>query len=160
MAAKTPTSDPVGTILPHLSRDLGWEKQLDLHSIFISWDGLVEEEVRAHCRPLKIEREVLWLEVENSSWMQQLQYLKHELLQRLNRSLRLARLHDIKMTLGTGEPFAQKEEKVAKVSFRQLSAEELAAIERQAAGIADQQCREALVRFHYLAAVCRRREER
>lgn len=155
MVAKKTVSDPVAEILPQLTREMGWEKQLDLHSIFVSWDGLVGEEWRAYSRPLKIERGVLWLEVENSSWMQQFQYGKEELMVVLNSSLRLSRLKDIKMVLVKDQQRAGEEEQ-PKVTFRQLTPQQLAAIESQAACIADEQCREALVRFHYLAEVCRR----
>jgi hypothetical protein len=155
MVAKQTVSDPVADILPQLTREMGWEKQLDLHSIFVSWNGLVGEEWRAHSRPLKIERGVLWLEVENSSWMQQFQYDKGELMVLLNRSLKLSRLKDIKMMLVMDQQQAREEEQ-GKVAFRQLTSEQLAAIESQAACIIDEKCREALIRFHYLAEVCRR----
>jgi hypothetical protein len=75
----------------------------------------------------------------------------------LNRSLRLSRLKDIKMMLVKDQQQAGEEQ--PKITFRQLTSEQLAAIESQAACIADEQCREALVRFHYLAEVCRRPAE-
>lgn len=158
MAAKKTISNPVADILPQLTRDMGWEKQLDLHSLFLTWDSLVDEEWRAHCRPLKIERGILWLEVENSAWMQQFQYAKVEMLALLNRALKLSRLKDIKMSLvKDGQVVGQEE--APRVAFRQLTPEQLAAIEAQAGCIADEPCREALVRFRYLAEVCRRQTE-
>ena len=60
-------------MLPQLIARRGWETQLDLHSVFPNWREIVDPETAGHCRPLKIRRGVLWLEVENSAWLQQLQ---------------------------------------------------------------------------------------
>ena len=54
-----------GDLASRLARDQGWQEQLDLHSLFLTWDKLVDDETAAHAWPLKIERRVLWLEVEN-----------------------------------------------------------------------------------------------
>ena len=158
MAAKKIISNPVADILPQLTREMGWEKQLDLHSLFVTWDSLVDEEWRAHCQPLKIERGVLWLEVENSAWMQQFQFAKVEMVALLNGALKLSRLKDIKMVLAKDGHLARPAE-APRVTFRHLTAEQLTDIETQAACIADEPCREALVRFRYLAEVCRRQRE-
>lgn len=159
MAAKKTISNPVAEILPELTRDMGWEKQLDLHSLFVSWDSLVDEEWRAHCRPLKIERGVLWIEIDNSAWMQQFQFAKVEMVALLNGALRLSRLKDIKMLLAKDGQLTGQGEEAPRVAFRQLTEEQLADIEAQAACIADEPCREALVRFRYLAEVCRRQTD-
>lgn len=146
-------------LLPGLVHDKGWEKQLDLHTIFLKWQQRATEEVAKHAQPLKIERGVLWLEVENSSWMQQLQYQKLDLLDRLNGSLRVARLKDIKMVLPKG---GSREPVVAKdfgISFIRPSKDKIAAFEKQVECITDEKCREALMQFWYLAQACKRKSE-
>ncbi|TKB23997.1 DUF721 domain-containing protein [Desulfopila sp. IMCC35006] len=152
----------ISRVLPSLLQDKGWEMQLDLHSIFPRWQELVGEEVSMHAQPLKIERDVLWLEVENSSWLQQLQYQKLELLDTLNSCFRLSHLKDIKMVLpkgSSGKTGNPDKKSTSRIEFIKPSEEKVAAFQRQVACIADEQCREALMQFWYLAQACKRKTE-
>jgi hypothetical protein len=144
----------IAGVLPSLVRERGWEKQLDLHSIFPRWKELVGGEVGDHAQPLKIVRGILWLEVENSSWLQHLQYQKFELLDILNQSLRLSRLSDIKMVLPV-EKRESAEKPDRSVSFVKPDEDKIAAFEQQVNCIADEKCREALMQFWYLSQACR-----
>ncbi|MCK5515717.1 MAG: DUF721 domain-containing protein [Desulfobulbaceae bacterium] len=144
----------IAGVLPTLMRERGWEKQLDLHSIFPRWPELAGKEVSDHAQPLKIVRGTLWLEVENSSWLQHLQYQKFELLDILNQSLRMSRLSDIKMVL----PVKKKESGQRpgrSVSFVSPDEKKIAAFEQQLSCIADEKCREALMQFWYLSQACK-----
>lgn len=152
----------ISRMLPGLVQDKGWEKQLDLHSIFPRWRELVGEEVDSHTQLLKIERDVLWLEVENSSWLQQLQYQKLELLDTLNSCFRLSRLRDIKMVLAkglAGKTRKSERHAASTIEFIKPSDDKIIAFQRQVACIADEQCREALMQFWYLAQACKRKTE-
>lgn len=152
----------ISRLLPDLMQDKGWEKQLDLHSIFPRWRELVGEEVDTHAQPLKIEKDVLWLEVENSSWLQQLQYQKLELLDTLNGCFRLSRLRDIKMVLpkgSVGKTSKSDQQPVPIIEFVKPNDEEVAAFQRQVECIADEKCREALMQFWYLAQACKRKNK-
>ena len=149
----------VAEVLPNLMRERGWEKQLDLHSIFPRWHDLVDAEVSDHAQPLKIVRGILWLEVETSSWLQHLQYRKFELLDTLNQSLRLSRLNDIKMVLPVGRKEGEKVP-AQSVSFVKPDEKKIAAFERQVSCIADEQCREALMQFWYLSQACKIKDKK
>jgi hypothetical protein len=146
----------IAGVLPLLLREMGWEKQLDLHSIFVGWREIVGEELYEHARPHKVERGVLWLEVDTSSWLQQLQFTKLDLLESLNRRLKLSTLRDIKMVLPKGRGFQQEEKPGPAVTFVPPSADKIAAFQRQVECIADEKCREALMQFWYLAEACKR----
>lgn len=149
-------------VLPDLLFDKGWLKQLDLHSIFPKWKELVGEDLGNYAKPLKIERSVLWLEVENSAWLQQFQYDKMVLLDELNRHLQLGKLKDVKMLLpkGKSEKSSLKEaETLSKVTFSKPNEESVAAFQRQIESIKDEKCRESLMRFWYLAQACKRKED-
>lgn len=152
----------IAKFLPSIVREKGWEKQLDLHSIFPCWRELVSPDAGDHSFPLKIQKGVLWVEVENSAWLQQLQYEKIDMLERLNRFLSLGRLSDIKMVLPKKKddnPFDEAEESRKGVEFSRPPQEDIAKFEQQAGCIEDKECREALVQFWYLANACRRKEE-
>jgi len=152
----------ISRLIPNLLHDKGWEIQLDLHSIFPRWKELVGEEMNEYAQPLKIERGVLWLEVANSSWLQQFQYEKLELLDTLNRSLRLSSLKDIKMVLPkgkTGKTKMSDQESEPSIKFVKPSEEKIAAFQLQVECVADEKCREALMQFWYLAQACKRKTE-
>lgn len=145
-------------LVPGVVRDHGWEKQLDLHSIFPRWRELLGDDVADHSRPLKVERGVLWVEVENSSWLQQMQYMKLELLDLLNEALKLTRFKDLKMVLPKGK-WQPEEKEDARISFVRPSDEDVAAFREQVGCIADEECRESLMQFWYLAHACRRSDK-
>lgn len=149
-------------VLPDLLQDKGWLKQLDLHSIFPKWKELVGEDLGNYAKPLKIEREVLWLEVENSAWLQQFQYEKVALLEDLNRHLRLGRLKDVKMLLpkGSDEKMNQNEaQNTTTITFEKPSEASVAAFQGQVESIKDEKCRESLMRFWYLAQACKKKQD-
>ena len=152
----------ISQLIPNLLQDRGWEVQLDLHSIFPRWKELVGEEMSKYAQPLKIDRGVLWLEVANSSWLQQFQYEKLELLDTLNSCFRLSSLKDIKMVLPKGsDGFTQSstEESTPAIRFVTPSEEKVAAFQQQVECIADEKCRDALMQFWYLAQACKRKKE-
>ena len=153
---KSDHQNTISAVLPWLSRNMGWEKQLDQHSIFVKWRDIVDEDYREHAQPQKIEREVLWLEVENSSWLQQFQFTKMELMGNLNRCLKLTSIRDIKMVLPKDDVFKKHEKPGPAVSFVRPNPEKIAAFQRQVACIPDEKCREALMQFWYLAEACKR----
>ncbi len=153
---KSDHQNTVSAVLPWLSRNMGWEKQLDQHSIFVKWQDIVDEDFREHAQPQKIEREVLWLLVENSSWLQQFQFSKMELMENLNRCLKLTSIRDIKMVLPKDDVFKKHEKPGPTVSFVRPESEKIAAFQRQVACISDEKCREALMQFWYLAEACKR----
>lgn len=154
-----PKQNSISSLLPALVHEKGWAKQLDLHSIFVGWRDLAGDELERYAQPLKIERGVLWLEVENSSWLQQFQYQKLELLEKLNNSLRTDRIKDIKMVLRKGNAPGSAVNKTAEVSFIRPSKEAITAFQKQIECIVDEQCREALMQFWYLAQACKRKKE-
>jgi hypothetical protein len=115
-----------------------------------------------YAQPLKIERGVLWLEVVNSAWLQQLQYEKVELLDTLNRFFQLSRLNDIKMVLPKGKAArttTTSKATLPAIKFVKPSEEKIATFQRQVACIADEQCRDALMQLWYLSEACQRESE-
>ncbi len=142
------------SILDGISGSNGWQKKLTQYSIFQHWRKIVDKEIADHAAPLKIVQDVLWVEVENSAWMQQFQFAKLTLLHSLNEFLYETPLVDIRMVLKEERPTAKATE--AGVRFEAPRPDEIAAFEDQAATIDDPECRDALVRFWYLCHACKR----
>lgn len=154
MTRKSGQPRPLASLLPEIAREQGWQRQLDRHRLFLDWDNLVDGVIRAHARPLKIVGNVLWLEVVNSAWMQQLQFEKIRLLETLNATLGHHCLDDIRFTL---TDHSKKEEPTRpRVSFVQPDQAECDAFSRQIATVEDQTIRGALMSLWYQSHACRR----
>lgn len=143
--------------LPEIMRDKGWERKLDQHRVFIDWQSLVDETTAAHSQPLKVVKDVLWLEVENSSWMQQLQYQKFYLLETLNQYLKISRFSDIRFTV------EEKKKKVAvkkekSIRFVPPSLADVEKFKKQISFIEDEKIKDSLLRLWYLSQACRKDE--
>ncbi len=145
----------LAALLPQLSRQKNWEEQLDLHSLFLHWHELLDSDITDHCQPLKIVKKVLWVEVENSAWLQQFQFQTVLLLDILNKSLRISTLKGLRFCLAKKERDA---ENVAEPVLRyvQPPAEDVATFERQVESISDKDVRESLIRFWYLSQACKK----
>ncbi|SDO44418.1 DciA family protein [Desulforhopalus singaporensis] len=159
---KTDTEELIAATLPRVVRDKGWEKQLELHKIFVHWRDLVDEEVHVHAAPLKIERGILWIEVENSSWLAQLQYRKVEMLENFNSYLQMGRIVDIRMVLPREKeknPHDMKDNSGPLIRFVPPSKAQIAEFSGQVGIIKDEKCREALMQFWYLANACRKEKK-
>ena len=141
--------------LPEIMREKGWERKLDQHRIFVDWELIVDETTALHSRPLKVVKDVLWLEVENSSWMQQLQYQKIMLLDSLNEYLRISRFSDLRFSIEEKKKIAKQEE-TPSVRFVPPSPELVEQFEKQISFIEDEKTRDSLMRFWYLSHSCRR----
>ena len=151
-------TDKLSVSLPVIMRDKGWEYKLDQHRVFDDWQGLVDEETGAHSSPLKVVKDVLWVEVENSSWMQQLQYQKYYLLETLNRYLKRAHFSDIRFVVAS-EKKDTVVKKEPKIRFVPPSPTEVERFKQQITFIEDGQIRESLMRLWYLSQACRKEEE-
>ncbi len=142
-------------VLPMLSQQRGWEEQLDLHSVFVNWSKLLDKDISDHCQPLKIISKVLWIEVENSAWLQQFQFQTVLILDVLNQSLRISKLKGIRFCVESEERRATEQQKPALV-YSQPSAEEITEFEQQIECIPDKNVRDAMIRFWYISHACKK----
>lgn len=139
-------------------RDKGWEKKFDQHRVFPAWKELVDKETGTYARPLKIVKDVLWVEVDNSAWMQQLQYQKLFLLESLNNYLSISTLKDIRFVVQEKPLKAARDVQPNKdrVRFVPPPPELVEAFKEQAGGIQDEAVRESLMRLWYLSQACKK----
>ncbi len=103
--------DSFGTILSGLAKRLGLESQLFERRLQHDWKQLVGDPVAAHTWPNQIRFKKLYVIVRNSVWMQQLTFLKPELLAKLNDRAGGPLLTDISLRVGEvpkGSPLCDK----------------------------------------------------
>ena len=92
--------DSFGTILSGLAKRLGLESPLFERRLQHDWKQLVGDPVASHTWPDQIRFKKLYVIVRNSVWMQQLTFLKPELLAKLNDRAGGPLLTDISLRVG------------------------------------------------------------
>ena len=91
---------PLGTVLPNLMKSIRSGSDAQLVRVWELWDGAVGETIAKNARPAAFKGKLLLVEVSSSTWMHQLQFLKNELIDQLNRELEQGQIVDIKFKIG------------------------------------------------------------
>jgi len=116
------------SILDKTLRALEIDVPLKTYSILGAWNEIVGESVAGHSQPRSIRSRVLLIEVSHSTWMQQLQFLKPTLLEKVNNFLGEPLIQDIRFKLGKISPtilvptktHPLEEEKLDKTTLNQI----------------------------------------
>src|SRR5512137_2734886 len=87
-------------ILEKTFKNLEIDVPLRTYSILGGWDEIVGESVAEHSQPRSIRNRILFIDVTHPTWMQQLQFLKPTLLEKVNTFLGESLIHDIRFKLG------------------------------------------------------------
>lgn len=72
------------------------------HAVWAEWDAVVGPTLARHARPDRLRHGVLIVSVDSAEWMQELQFLKHELRERLNARLGRPAIRDVFLALAGG----------------------------------------------------------
>jgi len=91
---------PIRSILEKTIQSLEINVPLKTYSILGAWNEIVGESVAAHSRPRAIRNRILFIDVAHPTWMQQLQFLKPTLLEKINTFLGESLIQDIRFKLG------------------------------------------------------------
>jgi predicted nucleic acid-binding Zn ribbon protein len=74
---------PLTTSLDEVVRALRGPDRRQVGGLFGRWEELVGDQVAAHVRPIKLDDEVLWVEVDEPAWATQVTLLSGTLRERL-----------------------------------------------------------------------------
>ncbi|HYA94389.1 MAG TPA: DUF721 domain-containing protein [Thermodesulfobacteriota bacterium] len=91
---------PIRSILEKTIKSLEIDVPLKTYSILGAWNEIVGESVAAHSQPHSIRNRILFIDVTHPTWMQQLQFLKPTLLEKVNTFLGESLIEDIRFKLG------------------------------------------------------------
>jgi len=91
---------PLRSILEKTLKALEIDVPLKTYSIFGAWKEIVGEPVALQTQPRSIRNRILFIDVSHPTWIQQLQFLKPTLLEKVNRFLREPHIQDIRFKLG------------------------------------------------------------
>lgn len=86
---------PLGNVLGELIGTLGIRTQLKRHEVVNLWAQVVGEKIAKVTKAREVRDGRLFVEVESSAWRNELFYMKHEFVKKLNASTGEQIIHDI-----------------------------------------------------------------
>ena len=89
---------PLAALMPALLRQLGLADTAQGWKAVADWPAIAGGRVARHSRAVSFRDGALTVEVEGSAWMQELGFLKPELLRNLNRHLGADVVRDVRFT--------------------------------------------------------------
>ena len=95
---------PIGSILESTLKGLEVDSQLKAYSIWGAWREIVGEAVADQTQPRSIRNRILFMDVSHPTWIQQLQFLKPKLLEKINAFVGEPLLQDIRFRMGKITP--------------------------------------------------------
>ncbi|MDY6863933.1 MAG: DUF721 domain-containing protein [Thermodesulfobacteriota bacterium] len=92
--------EPIGKILKRYFNRSDLLKKLDSYEVFLRWDDIVGDKIAAHAKPYRIKGNTLWVVVSNSVWLQELTFLKKEIVKQIQIKLQEKKIKEIYFVLG------------------------------------------------------------
>ena len=97
---KSKKSAHIGSILNDVLKTLRPEADSGLVQVWQLWDDVVGRAIAENARPAAFKGKLLLVHVSSSPWVHQLQFLKKEIIQKLNAALGQDLIEDIKFKIG------------------------------------------------------------
>jgi len=95
-----PKPTPLHSILEETLKSLGVNAPMKGYSIWGAWREIVGDSVASNAQPSAVRNRILFMEVSHPTWIQQLQFLKPTLLEKINGFLGEPLIQDIRFRLG------------------------------------------------------------
>jgi hypothetical protein len=95
---------PIRSVLEDTLQALGIDAPIKNYSLFHAWKEIVGETIALQTQPRSLRNQILFVDVSHSTWIQQLQFLKPQLLEKLNAFLGEQPIRDIRFKLGKISP--------------------------------------------------------
>ena len=91
---------PLGTILQQAIEASRIDVDLDAYRLWQHWKDVVGPAIAENTSPEAIKGKLLLVHVSSAPWMQQLQFLKPELIEKLNETIGKEVVGDIRFKIG------------------------------------------------------------
>jgi len=148
-------AEQVGSLLKELLKQPGLGEQITRHQAWLVWDKLVGEQIAARARPLRLRKGVLEVQVDHPVWMQQLQLMKPQILEKISTKIPNAGITDIYLRQSRGNrgyrpAKAKKSAGPPAWTQTELSAEETRSIEMELDGIDNPELKDEMRRLFTL----------
>lgn len=136
----------VGDLLTAVFSGTPTERRLGEGKIWLVWDDAVGGQIAAKARPVSFRDGTLTVAVASAPWMQQLSFLKKQIIEQVNERLGGEVVREIYLKAGRAKTVSPPPEPGEKPT-RQLTEDENRRIAEQTASVRDPELREAFVRL-------------
>jgi len=96
--------DRLGDVLGTSLKRLDLSSRLEEYGVWPIWNDIVGKTIALNAQPEKIRNGTLFVKVSSPVWMQQLQFMKEMIADRLNRRLKAERVKNIFFIVGRIDP--------------------------------------------------------
>jgi predicted nucleic acid-binding Zn ribbon protein len=135
---------PIRSILENALKGLEIDGHVKTYSIWGAWKEIVGESVALHARPHAIRNRILFVHVSHPTWVQQLQFLKSTLIDKINTFLGDPLVRDIRFHLGKMDAETSPRQKKESWQSQRLEEETSKRIETLLQNIPNEDVRESL----------------
>jgi predicted nucleic acid-binding Zn ribbon protein len=97
---KSKAPEQVNSVLERVLSSLNLGIKVKQYRIWDEWDSVVGDAIARKTRPGQIRAMVLWVNVSNSTWMQQLEFMKRQIVERINERIGERVISDIRFRIG------------------------------------------------------------
>jgi len=91
----------IGSIIDDVIKAYGNKNDPLIGGVWRVWEHAVGETIANHARPAAVKGKLLLVYVTNSTWLHQLQFLKADILAKLNAALDKPLVEEIKFKIGS-----------------------------------------------------------
>ncbi|MBI1821890.1 MAG: DUF721 domain-containing protein [Nitrospirae bacterium] len=138
---------PITSILKPLLKRYGLEAQMQVYTLIDQWETFVGPQIASHTLPYQLKFKKLFLYVDSSAWMNQLNYLKQELTDKINKVAGEPWVREIFFKIGSVEKnveTAVEEKTVSPQNDKTVSREELFLIEKYLSSLKEKELKDQL----------------
>jgi hypothetical protein len=146
----------IGSVLEQSLKRLNLGMQLDEYGVWPIWNDVVGKAVANNAQPERIRNGTLFLKVSSPVWMQQLQYMKELIAEKLNDRLGAGLVKNIFFVVGKIEPITEEGAPATQVEEKPLPPLEIDTSFLET--VADPEIRQAFERI--LKSYAKRRAQR
>ena len=91
---------PIGSIIPKVLRSCRSAADEELMQIWDLWDHAVGKAISENARPAAFKGKLLLVHATSSTWIQHLQFLKKDMIKKVNEALGKNLVEEIKFKIG------------------------------------------------------------
>jgi hypothetical protein len=134
----------IRSILDNTLKALEIDLPLKAYAIWGAWEEIVGETIALQTRPRSIRNRILFIDVSHSTWSHQLQFLKSNLLEKMNEFIGEPYIQDIRLKVGKIPPGRSPSSKPPSIEEEPLDEDTLKRIESLLEEIEDREVRKGL----------------
>jgi predicted nucleic acid-binding Zn ribbon protein len=90
----------IGSIIGDVLKKYRHQTDAELVQVWQVWDSILGNVIAQNAKPAAFKGRILLVHVTSSSWIHQLQFLKKEMIAKLNDALGKALIEDLKFKIG------------------------------------------------------------